>query len=99
MSKRIARIMRRAGRSHTGEKSAVGASLPEPQRDQRQVHWQQNKRKKQVDPVQTYEDTDGIEPRVVSKQIPTAHRPVKMLPIPDPIVLPNATCDRPRREQ
>jgi hypothetical protein len=43
--------MRRRGRLQAGEKSPVGTPLPEPNRDQSQVHRQQDKGEKQIDSV------------------------------------------------
>jgi len=49
--------------------------------------------------MQPYQYTDGIEPRVVSEQIPAADGPIKTVPVPGPIVLPDALRDRARRQR
>jgi hypothetical protein len=45
----------------------VGAPLPEPKDNESQVHGPQDERKKEIDSMKAYQDTDGIEPGVVSE--------------------------------
>src|ERR1700730_14948934 len=42
-----------------GQKFAIRLPLPKPECDYCQIHWQQDKGEKQVDPVQPYQYTDG----------------------------------------
>ena len=60
--------------SEVGEKSLVGAPLPKPEGDESQVHEQEDKSEKKNDAVKPCQETDGVEPSVVSQKIPSAHR-------------------------
>ena len=77
----------------------IGAPLPEPKDKESQVHGQQDKREEEIDLMKPRQEADGIEPGVVSEEIPPAHRLVKMIAIPDAVPVRHRARDRAACEQ
>jgi hypothetical protein len=99
MSKRMVRIIsREITRLKAREKPAIRASLPKPENDERQIHQDQNKGEKKIDPVQANQDPDGKEPGVVTEEIPAANVRIKDFAITSAIFFANPTSHGPRRQ-
>src|SRR5947209_6265290 len=81
------------------EESAIRATLPDPERQQRNVHRNEDERKEPFKMMDPRESTDRIETRVVAEKIPTADRPVEARAVPCEIHIAHRSAWRPGRNR
>src|SRR5439155_10454737 len=81
------------------EESAIGATLPDKECHQHEVHRNEDECKEPFKMMDPRESTDRIESRVVAEKIPTANRPVEARAIPCAIRIAHGSTRRPGRNR